>query len=218
MHMLIRGLFAALALSAFACTAQEPAPKFQEGMQYKKVREATPPADRKRIEVAEFFSYGCPHCYSLDPLLEDWKKTKPADVDFVRVPHSLGSPTGMLYSKAMYTHEALNVSDKMHKALFEAIHQQHQSLASQETIAEVFNRHTGILPEVFAGTFNGFAVDARVRRAEQFAKTYAISGVPAVVVGNTYVTSGTMSGGGFPAMIKVIDFLVDKVRKERAGK
>lgn len=218
MRMLIRGLFAALALSTFACSAQDAAPQYQDGKHYKKVREAIAPADRKRIEVAEFFSYGCPHCFAFEPQIEAWRKTKPADVDFVRVPHSLGSPTGLLYSKAMYAHEALNVSDKMHKALFEAIHVQHLALNSEQAIAQVFTREVGILPEVFAATFNGFAVDSRVRRAEAQAKTYAITGVPTVVVGNTYQTSATMSGGGFPALLKVIDFLVEKVRKERAGK
>ncbi len=216
MRALIRGLSAAtLALLSFACSAQDAASAFSEGQQYKKVREVQAPVDAKRIEVAEFFWYGCPHCYSFDPTIEAWKKTKAGDVDFVRYPNSLGRPEGQLHSKAFYTAEALNVFDAMHAALFAAIQKDRMPLSSEAQIQQVFNATTGVLPDVFRATFNGFAVDARARKADQLAQAYGITSVPTVVVGGKYITSAAMAGGASEA-IRVIDFLVDKVRKERA--
>ncbi|HUP90848.1 MAG TPA: thiol:disulfide interchange protein DsbA/DsbL [Solimonas sp.] len=216
MKSLLRGLLAALSLTALACSAAQEAPKFDEGKHYNPVREVQKPADPKRIEVNEFFWYGCPHCYAFDPFVEDWKKTKAGDVDFVRVPNSLGRPIGIMHSKAFYTAEALNLGDKVHKPLFDAFHQAHQ-LDTEDQVTAVFNRVTGMMPDLVKSTLNGFAVDSRVRRAEQLSKTYGIASVPTVVVGGKYYTNASLAGG-FPEMIKVIDFLVDKVRRERAGK
>lgn len=205
-----------LALTAFACSAQDAAP-YADGKEYKKVREVQAAADPKRVLVEEFFWYGCPHCYALDPLIGAWAKARPADVDFNRVPNTLGRPEGALHAKALYTAEALNILDKMHPALFEAIHKQNQLLNTEGQIAAVFNRTTGLMPDVFGSTFKGFAVDARFRKSEQLSKGYGITSVPVVVVGGKYYTSASMAGSN-DAMLKVVDFLISKVRKERGGK
>lgn len=217
MRGLLRGAIAGLSLLTFACSAQEGASQYQSGKQYKPVREAQKPADAKRIEVAEFFWYGCPHCYAFDPFVDKWIKTKPADVDFLRYPSTLGRAEGQLHARAFYTAEALNVFPKMHPALFAAIHDRQQQLGNEAQIAALFNRETGILPEVFTGTFKGFAVDSRARRAEQLAVAYGLTSVPIVVVGGKYATSPAMAGG-YDQALAVINFLVDKVRKERGGK
>lgn len=217
MRVLARCLLAIAALTTtFACSAQSAA-QYEEGKQYRKVREAIAPADAKRISVEEFFWYGCPHCYALDPVIGAWAKGKPADVDFVRVPNTLGRPEGALHAKAFYTAEVLNVFDKMHPALFDAIHKQNMLLNNEAQIANVFNRTTGLMPDLFASTFKGFTVDARFRKSEQLSKTYGIASVPVVVVGGKYSTSASMAGGN-EQMLKVVDFLVAKVRKERGGK
>lgn len=217
MRALLRTTFAALSLLTFACSAQEAAPKFEQGKQYKLVAKEQKPADSKRIEVAEFFWYGCPHCYAFDPTVAAWAKTKPADVDFVRYPGTLGRPEGVLHAKAFYTAEALNVFPKMHEAMFAAIHKQHQMLTSEAQIAALFNRETGVLPDVFNSTFKGFTVDSRARKAEQLAVSYGLTSVPVLVVGGKYTTSAAMAGG-FDQSMQVVNFLVDKVRKERGGK
>jgi len=217
MRGMLRGAIAALSLLTFACSAQDGAAQFQAGKQYKTVREVQKPADPKRIEVAEFFWYGCSHCYAFDPTVEKWVKTKPADVDFVRYPSTLGRPEGKLHARAFYTAEALNVSPVMHQAMFVAIHQQHQPLNAEAQIAAVFNRETGILPDVFSSTFKGFAVDSRARRAEQLALSYGLTSVPVIVVGGKYTTSAAMAGG-FEEAFAVTNFLIEKVRKERGGK
>ncbi|AXQ31418.1 thiol:disulfide interchange protein DsbA/DsbL [Solimonas sp. K1W22B-7] len=204
-----------LAMTALACSAQEPS--YADGKQFKQVREVQAPADKKRILVEEFFWYGCPHCYALDPAISAWAKAKPADVDFVRVPNTLGRPAGVMHAKAFYTAESLNVLDKMHPALFDAIHKENIPLDKEEQIAAVFNRTTGLMPDLFANSFKGFAVDARFRKSEQLSKDYGITSVPVVVVGGKYMTSASMAGSN-EGMLKVVNFLVAKVRKERGGR
>lgn len=217
MRPLLRGLSAAaLSLLALACSAEDSGGKFTAGKDYKTVRETQAPADPKRIEVAEFFWYGCPHCYAFDPTIEAWAKSRPGDVDFVRYPNTLGRAEGQLHARAFYAAEALNVFDVMHPALFAAIQKESLPLNNEAQIQALFTKATGVLPDVFNATFKGFAVDSRARKAEQVSLSYGITSVPTLVVGGKYTTSPAMAGG-FAETTKVIDFLVDKVRKERAG-
>jgi thiol:disulfide interchange protein DsbA len=217
MRHALRGLIAAgLSLCAFACSAADTA-KFEDGKQYKQTREVQAPADPKRIEVAEFFWYGCPHCYAFDPVLRSWEKVKPADVDFVRYPNSLGHAQGLLHAKAFYTEQALNVYGTMHPILFDAIHRDNKPLATEAQIGALFQHGAGIDADKFSGTFNSFVVDAQVRKAELLARTYGVFSVPTVIVGGKYMTGPSMTGS-LDQTIAAINFLVDKVRQERGIK
>ena len=215
MRGLLRALVATLSLLSFACSAQDKGVQYEEGKHYKPVKTIAKPADPKRITVEEFFWYGCQHCYHFEPDISAWVQKKPADVDFIRVPASLGKTEGVIHQKTYYTAEALGVLEKIHKPLFDGIHQRHLPLISQEAIGNFFNSQEGVLPDVFNSTFTGFAVDSRVRRADTLAKDYLIYSVPTVVVGGKYQVTAQMAGGTFADMIKVIDFLVAKVRSER---
>lgn len=217
MRHVLRSLAAvSLSLLAFACSAQDGS-KFEEGKHYKKVREIQAPTDPKRIEVNEFFWYGCPHCYALEPEIDKWEKAKAADVDFVRYPNSLGRPQSLLHSKAYYTEQALKTFPKTHLPLFRAIHDEHQQLSTPEQIGAIFQSAAGIQPDVFLQTFNSFMVDAQVRKAETQARAYGVTSVPMLIVGGKYMTGPAMASTNAEA-IKVLNFLIDKVRKERAGK
>lgn len=217
MRPALRGLLAVvLSLSAYACSAKD-SDSFEEGKQYKKVMAVQAPLDAKRISVEEFFWYGCPHCYAFDPDLNKWVKTKPADVDFIRVPNSLGHAQGLLHSKAFYTEEALKLYPQMHAPLFDAIHRDNKPLNTQDQIGAIFAQAGGVKPDVFAGTFNSFVVEAQVNKAEQLARTYGVISVPTLIVGGKYMTSVQMAGDHAKALATV-DFLIDKVRKERGLK
>lgn len=216
MRFIARALLALTALLPIACTAASDEP-YKEGTHYKLVREVSAPADSKRIRVEEFFWYGCGHCYAFEPEVEKWAARKAADVDFVQIPNSLGRPVGLTHSKVFYTAEALNLMDKIHRPFFDAIHQEHQNLDTEAEVQAFFNQKTGLLPDVFNSTFNGFAVDSRVRRAEALARQYGVASTPSLVVDGRYIVNASMTGG-FPEMIKVLDFLVDKARKERKKK
>lgn len=211
---LMKALVASLALLTFACSANDTNAKFKDGTHYKLVKKVAQPADPKRITVEEFFWYGCQHCYHFEPVIKAWAAKKPADVDFIQVPASLGRPEGKAHQQAFYTAEILNVADKIHTPLFQGIHDQRRNLFTQETLRGFFNQQSGVLPDVFDSTFTGFAVNSRVGVAEQLARDYLVLSVPTVVVGGKYQTNSTMAGD-FGKTAEVIDFLVDKVRKER---
>ena len=219
MRLLARALLSLSALLPLACSATDApaaaaASSFKEDVQYKRVPKEQKPADTKRVEVDEFFWYGCPHCYHLDAEIYKWLPTKPPYVDFVRVPNSLGRPEGMIHSKAFYTAEALGISEKIHRPLFDAIHKDHKPMTTEADVQAFFTEQSGVLPDVFTSTFRGFAVDSRVRRAEDMSKFYVITSVPTVVVGGKYYTNGTLAGD-FPKMMQTVDFLINKVRQER---
>lgn len=217
MRLLARVLIALVALTPLACSAADKAAaatEYKEDVQYKRVPTEQKPTNAKRITVEEFFWYGCPHCYHLDPTVAAWLPTKPADVDFVRVPNSLGRPEGLVHSKAFYTAETLGIGEKVHRPLFDAIHKDHLPMTTQADVQAFFTERFGVMPDIFNSTFSGFAVDSRVRRAEDLAKTYMLTSVPVIVVGGKYTTNGTMAGD-FPTMMKITDFLIKKVREER---
>ncbi|MGB0954431.1 MAG: thiol:disulfide interchange protein DsbA/DsbL [Panacagrimonas sp.] len=198
---------------AFACSEPSSA-EFKAGTHYQQVKQPQAPSDPKRVSVEEFFWYGCGHCNDFDPFIEKWAHQRPADVDFARIPASLGRPQGVVHQKTFYTAEALNILDKMHPAIFRGIHDQKLPLFSKQALRNYFNGQVGILPELFDSTFDGFAVDSRVRRAESLARNYGVISVPTMVIGGRYLTDANKAGG-FDELIRVIDFLVEKVRKEQ---
>jgi protein dithiol oxidoreductase (disulfide-forming) len=218
MRTLVRGLSAALlGFFAVACSAQQDAAaKFEEGKHYKKVRMVQTPPDPKRIEVAEFFLYSCPHCYAFDPTIKAWAQTRPGDADFVRYPVTFGREIGRVHARAFYAAEALNVGEPMHAALFHTIHEQNIPVSNDAQVQGVFDRTTGVMPDVLTATLKSFAVDARVRKAEQLAMDFGVTSVPTMVIGGKYTTSAAMAGS-FDDTVAIINFLIDKVRKERAG-
>ncbi|QHS10553.1 thiol:disulfide interchange protein DsbA/DsbL [Sinimarinibacterium sp. NLF-5-8] len=218
MRTWMRGLSAAmLGLFAMACSAQDGATaKFEQGKQYQQVRTIEAPIDAKRIEVREFFLYSCPHCYHFDPAITAWEKTKAGDVDFVRAPLTFGREVGRTHAKAYYAADSLGILSKIHPALFNAFHEQHNSLASDQQVAGVFRQVAGIEPEATIAQLKSFTADAQVRKNDQQAMAFGVSSVPTVVVGGKYVTSPAMAGG-FDEAVTVINFLIDKVRQERGG-
>lgn len=214
MRGLLRALVGTLALLSFACSAQDSSTKFVLGKHYLPVKSVVKPADPKRITVEEFFWYGCQHCYHFEADISAWVAKKPADVDFIRVPASLGRPEGKIHQQAFYTAEVLGVGEKIHKPLFDGIHQQRLPLFTEDALGAFFNQQTGVLPDLFKSTFEGFTVNGRVGRAETLAKEYGLFSVPTVVVGGKFQTSAQQAGS-FAEVTQVISFLVDQVRKER---
>lgn len=213
MNNWFRGLLLALSLTPLACSAQATA-TYTEGKEYKKVREAVAPADLKKVTVEEFFWYGCQHCFHADPTIEAWKAKKSADADFQRVPNTLGSAAGELHMRAFYMAEALGVGEKLHRALFAAIHEKRQLTNTPEQMRAFFEREIGVTPADYDKNTSSFMVDSRMRRAQQLAMSYGITSVPTLVVGGKYTTSPSMAGNPEKAM-QVVDFLVEKIKKER---
>ena len=212
--MLLRVFALGLTCLTFACSAQTSSPSFVAGKDYREVRDVQAPADPAKVTVQEFLWYGCNHCYNFEATLTPWKKKLAADVQFEAVPNSLGRPVGVLHSKAFYTAETLKVMDDMHNKLFEAMHVRNQPLATEAQIVGLFEANTSLMPDVVQNTLSGFAVDARVRRAEKLSRDYGVTSTPTIVVGGKYSTNPSMAGS-FEQMLAITDFLVNKVREER---
>jgi thiol:disulfide interchange protein DsbA len=168
--------------------------------------------DGSKIEVVEFFWYGCPHCYNLEPLLEQWKKTLPADAVFRPFPAVFNARWGH-DAAIFYTFDALGVLDKVHRPFFDAIHRDHLRTDDPKALDEWVKSH-GIDPKKFEDTMKSFSVQAKVRRAAQLSAAYKIDGTPAFAVAGRYTVSAEQ-GGSREGMLKAVSYLVDKVRKEK---
>ncbi len=159
------------------------------------------------IEVREFFWYGCPHCYRLDPHIEAWLKTKPADVNFVRTPAAL-NPVWEANARGFYAVQAMGLEDKTHVPLFQAIHVGNQRLFDQSSLSR-FYAGFGVNPATFASTYNSFAIGGKVAQSKALAKQYQLDGVPAVVVNGKYLVKGEDG--------RVIATVNELIAKERAA-
>ena len=131
-----------------------------------------------KIEVLEFFSYGCPHCYALEPTLEGWAKRLPADVVFKRVPVGFNALYEN-YQKIYYALEAMGQVEHMHRKVFDAIHQQRQRLDKEADIA-AFMTANGLDGAKFIELYKSFSVQTKARQAQQLSQSYKIDGVPAM--------------------------------------
>lgn len=208
MPFLARALIALSALLPLACSAAD-SEKYQAGEHYKSVRVPQAPADPAKIEVMEVFAYSCPHCFQLEGKVDAWLAKKPADVVFVRQPHTLGAPANAVRNKAMYTAQMLGGFDKFHKALFGAIHGQGRVMATVEEVRELFVKSTGIKAEDFDGAYTSFMIDSRFRIGEKVVQDLGVASVPQIVVdGKWAVPNGAQ-------VFSIVDFLVEKARKER---
>jgi len=203
-------LFALLALCSALVSAEE-------GTGYQVLSPAQPTQHTDKVEVIEFFWYGCPHCYDLEPLLQKWLKTLPANVEFIRQPAVFSELWGK-HAKAYFTAEALGVVDKIHSDLFDAIQQALQDKASKnkmDTEAQLsafFVAH-GVSEAAFHEAYNSFAVDAKMRQAPTIASRYGITGVPALIINGKYMTNGPVAGS-HEKMLEVASKLI----KQESGK
>jgi len=155
---------------------------------YETISPAQPVQNPDKIEVIEFFWYGCPHCYHLEPSVAAWLKTKPANVEFIRQPAIFSELWGK-HAKAFFTAEALGVQEKVHADLFDAIQNKNQKLVTEDELSKFFVEH-GVTAEDFRNAYHSFAVDAKMRQAESLSPRYGITGVPALIVNGKYRVTG----------------------------
>lgn len=198
--------------SALGLTPQSQAQgSYVEGQHYVKVSPAAPvSAPAGKVEVVEFFWYGCPHCNALEPTLEPWAAKLPADVAFRRVPVAFGA-IHEAHQRMFYALEAMGALDKAHKAIFAAMHVQRQRLANEEEQIK-FLAGLGIDGAKYSESLKSFSVLTKARQAKQLSEAYKIEGVPSLGVQGKFLTGGNLAGSN-EAALKVVDFLVAQVRK-----
>lgn len=157
------------------------------------------------IEVREFFWYGCPHCYRLEPYVASWLASKPANINFVRSPAAM-NPVWEQNARGYYAVDLMGLTNKVHKPLFDAIHQKNQRLFDQKSLANFYQGY-GVDSNKFNAMFNSFAVSGKIAQSKQLAQAYQLDGVPALVVNGKYVVKGEDQ-----KVIQVVNYLINKER------
>lgn len=199
-----------LALLALTAVAAEPATEFKEGVDYRAAPKPRAPDDPTKIEVLEFFSYACPHCYHFEADLSAWAKKLPKSVTFEHRP-AIFNENWALLARAYYTAEALGILEKAHGEFYKFIHVDHKKLASESDIAAFFEK-LGVKPDDFQSAWKGFSVTMKFGQAKALAdeNPYGITGTPSLIVQGKYVVLAT----NFPRMLATADFLIKKVAAE----
>ncbi len=187
------------------CVALTSAASAEEG--YETLSPPQPTQNPDKVEVIEFFWYGCPHCYHLEPDLVKWLKTKPKNVEFIRQP-AVFSKAWADHAKAYFTAEALGVVEKIHADFFDAVQNKKETLQSEEDLEKFFVAH-GVEKAAFHTAYNSFLVDAKLRQANTMAARYGITGVPALIINGKYKTNGTLAKSQ-ENMITVMNQLIQK--------
>ena len=183
-----------------------------EGTHYVRLGQPVPvtvPAGK--VEVVEFFWYGCPHCTAFEPLLEAWVKKMPDFVVFRRVPVQFREEPFGTHQRIYFALEAMGQLEAMHRKVFAAIHNDRLKLDKPAEI-QAFMSKNGLDGAKFIEVMNSFGVQTKARQAKQLAEAYKIDGVPALGIQGRFYTSGSLAGGQ-DKMLVVADFLIQASRK-----
>lgn len=202
---------AALALAAGTSLAQ-----IKPGKEFGILSPAQPTEGGGKVEVTEFFWYGCGHCYTLEPHLEKWAANAPKDVVFKRVP-AIPSESWGQTAVIFYTLEAMGELDKYHRKVFDAIHKDNVNLTNRKVRDEWLGKQ-GVNLAKFLEIEKSFSVVTKLNRARQLTAAYKVDGVPMLFVNGKYVTSNTHAGGDVGRVMAIVDQLVAMARSESAKK
>ena len=210
-HIIKKSLLVFSVLFLVAGTAC--AASYEEGKHYKRVDQPRTIDDGDKVEVLEFFWYGCPHCYSFEPHLNKWKNAKPDNVEFVRIPATF-QPLWMLHARAYYALQMLGAGDKIHPKFFSEIHNNKNYLKTVDALSKFVEQH-GVNRSEFVDAMNSFAVETQVRKAQKLVNDYNLSGVPSITVNGKYLISASMAGS-YDNMIKIMNYLIEKETAQAA--
>lgn len=206
------GLYVATITTAvfpLSAGAQGKAPA--KGVNYLELSPVQPVDSPGKVEVIEFFWYGCPHCYALEPLLDPWMKKLPKDTVFKRVPAVFNEQWGVA-ARVYYALESLGEEERVRRQLFDAIHKDNLKITDESAMAGWVGKH-GIDAEKYKAAYRSFTVETRLRRAAQMTQTYRLSGVPTFAVQGKYLAGSEMNGDR-QQLLDVTDYLIAESRKQ----
>ncbi|RIX47418.1 MAG: thiol:disulfide interchange protein DsbA/DsbL [Rhodocyclales bacterium GT-UBC] len=203
----VAALFALGAAMALPVSAQV------SGRDYTAIMPVQPTDDPAKIEVLEFFSYGCPHCNDFNPLLSAWVAKQQGDVVVKKVPVTFGRAAWTNIAKLFYTLEVTGDAVRLESDIFKAIHVERANLFDEKSMLDWVVKK-GVDGKKFSDTYNSFGVNSKVKRAEQMAQAFKITGVPALAVEGRFLVGGK----DFNDALAITDGLIAKVRNEKSGK
>lgn len=203
----IKQIFVVLVLLCATQAYAEP----ELGKDYTVLKPAQPTSSGSKIEVLEFFFYGCSHCFKLHPLLSAWEKTMPKDVELTFVP-AIFNPSWEAMARTFYALEALDQRKQLHDDLYKAWDRGVELI--DETRATNFVVQHGVDRKKFSDAYNSFSMQSKIMRTRQMGQIYNIRGTPTLIVDGKYLITGLHP----PETMQVLNALIDKARKEHIGK
>ena len=201
---------AGLGLAAAGPALAQGAP--EEGKHYVRLQTPAPVSlsgPAKKIEVLEFFWYGCPHCFSFEPTIEAWAKRLPADVQFRQMPFAFIGP--LEHQKLFYALEEIGQREALQKRIFTAIHVENRRINTEADIL-AFVTANGVDGAKFSEAWKSFGVNTKINRGKQLSNAYKIDGVPALGIHGRFYTAPSLAGGADRA-VAVADFLIQRARQ-----
>lgn len=191
-------------------TGTSLAAEYRDGQNFRTIQ---PPVDTGledgKIQVVEVFWYGCPHCYSFEPYVQEWQKGLDDDVEFVYLPAPMND-VWALHARVFYTAQKLEVLDEVHQAFYDAIHDQGRELRSESAILRFVNQR-GLDADEFREVMRSDEIRRKVTEAGQDVQEYGVEGVPTLVINGEAVVSASMTRS-HAEMIDVADFLIERAR------
>lgn len=208
-----RSFVRSLVAVAAALTLAAPAMAQTAGKDYTPIEPPQATDNPGKVEVIEFFSYGCPHCNDFHPLVSAWSAKLPADVTFRRIPVTFGRAAWANIARLFYALEATGDLAKLDGEVFKAIHGERLNLFEEKALNEWVVKK-GVDPKKFNDAFSSFGVMSKVKRGDQMAQAFRIQGVPAVAVEGKYLAGGK----DFNETLSIADKLIAKARSEKTHK
>ncbi len=195
--------------STFALAQGRP---IEEGFDFRTLPVAQAVEQKGKVEVLEFFWYGCPHCHDFEPELSAWIKRQGKDVVVKKVPVAFRDDL-LIHSQLFYALESMGRPD-LHAKVMDAMHVSKKKLLSETEITDWVGSQ-GVDTQAFLKAFKSFTVTSKARSGNQIAQAYRIDGVPTVAIQGKYITSPSIAGGSKARAIQAMDYLVEKARKEK---
>jgi len=210
-YSLMRFLMVCVAASLlFSNVAQAQADKpvpYQEGLHYFLI-EGAPAVSDGAIRLEEAFSYLCTHCYTFEPFVASWKKRKPENVKFRRIPVVFGRGSWELYARGYVTAKMMNAPDEAHSALMDRIWKEKAIIRNLDELATFYSQF-GLDKEKFISTSRSFAVDGMLRKDQALVQAYGIRGTPSMVLNGKYRIAGNAAVANYDVMFDIVDYLIE---------
>jgi protein dithiol oxidoreductase (disulfide-forming) len=208
--MAVRKVFLGLALVVASLSAA--AGPLLEGSEYRYIDPPQHPATAGKIEVLEFFSYGCPHCNEFYPQVNAWAAKLPKDIVFKRVATGLGRMPWTNLARMYYALEATGDLTRLDGQVFHAIHEEHAPLFDEAAITDWVGKH-GVDVTKFKAAFESFGVNNKVNQSEEMVESYKVEGVPALTIDGKYL----VLGDSFAQMLANADAVIAMDRQQKAA-
>lgn len=192
---------------AVAAPVHAQGSKYRAGVHYFEIDQASASSSDDTVTVVEAFSYMCSHCNTFEPFITNWKKNKPENVEFKRIPVIFGRRTWEIYARAYVTAEMMGIAEEAHGALMDDLWKEKKIYRSLEELAGFYSNF-GVTADEFMATSQSFAVDANLRKGQSQTQAWGVSGTPSMIVNGKYLIKGSEAVPNYDTLLDVVNTLV----------